>query len=133
MNSNALQLITFGVSTLLLGGFLGDELNRRYQIRQDIKDLEEKHEKTLQRMDSIYVLSMKNEQAALEQVQNIYTILDMLTAQEAKARKDYNAISNKTKESRAKTDQSQQNLSQAIQDAGVFKLRKKSEKTAKPN
>ena len=65
MNSNALQLITFGVSKLLLGGFLGDELNRRYQIRQDIKDLEEKHEKTLQRMDSIYVLSMKNEQAAL--------------------------------------------------------------------
>ena len=47
MNGNLLQIITFGVSTLVLGSFIGGQFSQWGAQREDIKAIQKNHEEIL--------------------------------------------------------------------------------------
>ena len=85
-HSPLISLAAFGVSLLMLGGFVGGEVSRRREIKEDMKEIQMQHRNILAHMDSVYQSAVLREQKALEQVEMVYTTLNMLTEKEGKTR-----------------------------------------------
>ena len=88
--SPLISLAAFGVSLLLLGGYVGGEMSRRHEIKQEIKEIQMQHKNILAHMDSVYQSAVEREKQALEQVELVYNTLNMLTVQEGKTRTNIN-------------------------------------------
>ena len=84
--SPLLTIAAFGLSTLLVGGFVGGEFARRRHVQEDIREMQKQHKEIMARMESTYQLSMENEKRALSQVDSIYTVLGLLDIKEGKIR-----------------------------------------------
>lgn len=86
-----LTLAAFGLSTLLVGGYMGGEMARRQHVKEDIKAIQLEHAKTLARIDSVVQQAAENERATLAQIDSVYSILGELNAKEGKTRSNINA------------------------------------------
>lgn len=86
MNNNVLQLVTFGVSTLLLGSFVGGQFSQWRGQREDIKAIQQKHEDILKQINANIQAAVQQDQHLVNQIDSVYSILDDLTLQEGKAR-----------------------------------------------
>ena len=100
--SPLISLAAFGVSLLLLGGYVGGEMSRRSEVKQEMKEIQMQHKNILAHMDSVYQSAVLREQKALEQVEMIYTTLNMLTAKEGKTRENINETRKHIDKSREK-------------------------------
>lgn len=112
-----ITLLTFGLSILFVGGYLGGEMTRRHYIKEDIKSLQAEHARTLAHMDSVYQQSLLNEKAALAQIDSVYEILGQLNAKEAKTRTTINTIGNDIDRKRKNAAQSQNDLINAARES----------------
>ena len=88
--SPLISLAAFGVSLLLLGGYVGGEMSRRSATKQEMKEIQMQHKNILAHMDSVYQSAVEREKQALEQVEMVYNTLNMLTVQEGKTRTNIN-------------------------------------------
>ena len=88
--SPLISLAAFGVSLLMLGGFVGGEMSRRSATKQEMKEIQMQHKNILAHMDSVYQSAVEREKQALEQVEMVYNTLNMLTVQEGKTRTNIN-------------------------------------------
>ena len=88
--SPLISLAAFGVSLLLLGGYVGGEMSRRSATKQEMKEIQMQHKNILAHMDSVYQSAVEREKQALEQVELVYNTLNMLTVQEGKTRTNIN-------------------------------------------
>ncbi len=105
-HSPLISLAAFGVSLLMLGGFVGGEMSRRHETKQDIKEIQMQHKNILAHMDSVYQSAVQRELQVLEQVEVIYNSLNVLAAKEGKTREDINNVRkniDKSKEKSAST------------------------------
>ena len=112
-----ITLLTFGLSLLFVGGYLGGEMTRRRYIKEDIKSLQQEHARTLARIDSLYQQALINEQATLAQIDSVYEILGQLNAKEAKTRANINTIDNNIKSKQKNAAQTQQELINAARES----------------
>ena len=86
MNGNLLQIITFGVSTLVLGSFIGGQFSQWGAQREDIKAIQKNHEEILKQINANLKSALEQDQRLVVQIDSVYSILDDLTIQEGKAR-----------------------------------------------
>ncbi|MBL7814633.1 MAG: hypothetical protein JNL70_06475 [Saprospiraceae bacterium] len=93
--SPLISLAAFGVSLLMMGGFFGNEMARRRETKQEIKEIQLEQKRILAHMDSVYQSAVLREQKALEQVEMVYSTLNMLTEKEGKERKNLAEIRTK--------------------------------------
>ncbi len=123
--SPLLPLVTFGLATLLVGGFVGGEMTRRSYIKEDIKAIQQEHGKTLARMDSVLQRAKRNEEATLAQMDSVYVILGQLNAQENKARTNIGATTNRLNQMKKSAEELKKEISDAAADSDIT-LKKKS-------
>ncbi len=112
-----ITLLTFGLSLLFVGGYLGGEMTRRRYIKEDIKSLQQEHARTLARIDSLSQQALANEKAALAQIDSVYQILGQLNAKEAKSRAAINATSADIERKRQNAAQSKNDLIDASRES----------------
>lgn len=112
-----ITLLTFGLSLLFVGGYLGGEMTRRRYIKEDIKALQQEHARTLARIDSLSQQALLNEKAALAQIDSVYQILGQLNAKEAKSRAAITATGADIERKRKNAAQSQSELIDAARES----------------
>ncbi len=112
-----ITLLTFGLSLLFVGGYLGGEMSRRRYIKEDIKSLQQEHARTLARIDSMSQQALANEKAALAQIDSVYQILGQLNAKEAKSRAAINATSADIERKKRSAAQAQSDLINAARES----------------
>ena len=127
LNSSAnpiITLITFGLTTLLVGGFFGGEMARRRHVKEDIKAIQLEHSKTLARIDSVVQRSMENEAAALAQIDSVYMIIGELNQLENKSRSNIRTVTDHLNDQRKKNAELREEFSKNAASGG-FTLKNK--------
>lgn len=108
--SPLLTIAAFGLSTLLVGGFVGGEFARWRGDKTELKEMEIKHKETMDFMKSTYQLSVDNEKRALAQVDSIYVVLGLLDIREGRVRGDIKTVQDAAKRQRGHTEKARQDL-----------------------
>lgn len=110
LNSPIFTLLTFGLTTLLVGGFVGGEITRQRYVKEEIKAIEQQHKEILTRIEAAYHQSLANEQRALAQVDSIYTIVGLLDIKEGEIRGNIKKVQAAAKQGQGQTKKTLQTL-----------------------
>lgn len=107
-----LTIAAFGLSTLLVGGFVGGEFARRRDVKEEIRDMQKQQKEIMARMEATYLQSMENEKRALAQVDSIYSVLGLLDIKEGRIRGDIKNIQSTVGRLHKETDKAREKLAE---------------------
>ena len=86
LNSPLLTLAAFGISTVLLGGFIGSEIVKRRQMKEELLEIQKTHQETMKRMEATYQAALEFDRKTLQQLDSAYVTLIQFNTQESKVR-----------------------------------------------
>lgn len=117
-NSSLLTLLGFGISVLLLGGFLGGAISRRQQVKEEIKEIQKQQQEVLLRIEADRKQALLNEQRALAQIDSVYQVLDALAVREGKIRGNVQAARDKVAKGQVAIDKLKNDFSEQAKKSG---------------
>lgn len=117
-NSSLLTLLGFGISVLLLGGFLGGAISRRQQVKEEIKEIQKQQQEVLLRLEADRKQALLNEQRALAQIDSVYQVLDALAVREGKIRGNVQAARDKVSKGQVAIDKLKNDFSEQAKKSG---------------
>ena len=117
-HSPILTLVGFGISVLLLGGFVGNVIARRQQVKEEITEIQQQHREVLERMEADRKRALENEQRALAQIDSVYQVLDALAVREGKVRENIAVTRNKIARGQERIDKDKEALSAQAKNSG---------------
>jgi predicted phage-related endonuclease len=117
-NSSLLTLLGFGISVLLLGGFLGGTISRRQQVKEEIKEIQKQQQEVLLRIEADRKQALLNEQRALAQIDSVYQVLDALAVREGKIRGNIQEARGKVARGQDQLDRLKNDFSEQAQKSG---------------
>ena len=120
INSPLVSLAALGISTFLMGGYLGGAMARKQEVKEEIKEIQAEHRAILLRIDSVYRTSVAREQKSLEQMDAIYTTLTTLTAQEGKTRTNISEATKTLQKGKEVIQTRKEELKQAASSSGFI-------------
>ena len=90
LNSPLLTIAAFGISTVLLGGFIGSEIVKRRQMKEELLEIQKAHQETMKRMEATYQAALEYDRKTLQQLDSAYVTFIQLNTQESKVRNNVN-------------------------------------------
>jgi len=117
-NSSLLTLLGFGISVLLLGGFLGGTISRRQQVKEEIKEIQRQQQEVLLRIEADRKQALLNEQRALAQIDSVYQVLDALAVREGKIRGNIQEARSKVARGQDQLDHLKKDFSEQAKKSG---------------
>lgn len=118
--NSPLTLISFGLISLLLGGVLGGEVASRRQAKAEIKEIQQKQNEILEKMEIAQQLALANEKKALDQIDSIYNFLGILAVKEAGIRSNVTKIRDRINNNGKTIDKIKEELGKQSKDSGFF-------------
>lgn len=116
--NSTLTFISFGLITLLFGGFVGGEIATRRQTKAEIKEIQQKQNEILGKMEMAQQLALENEKKALDQIDSIYNFLGVLATKEAGVRSNINKIRDRITNNGKAIDKIKEELGKQSKDSG---------------
>ncbi|AEE48473.1 hypothetical protein [Haliscomenobacter hydrossis] len=110
--------ISSGLVFLLLGGFFGGEIVRKRQHKAEIKEILQKQQDILKQMELARQVALENEKKALNQIDSIYSILDVLAVREINARSSIGKVRDRINNNGKVMDKLKEELSKQSKESG---------------
>ena len=119
MNSPITTIASFGISLMLLGGFLGSEIVKRRQMKEELLEIQKEQKATLQHMRETYEKALQYDQKVLVQIDSVYSTIALLNNQENKARTNVNTTKSKVEAQKIGIATTQKELAKAAKNSQV--------------
>ena len=119
-NAPWIPLAALVVSTLLLGGAVGNQFAQWRQVKEQTKEIEQKYQEIVNKVAEANKLLIERDKKSLEQIDSVYNILGVLASQENQANVEIKKAKDKISRGKTDIDSDKKQLKEEAAQSDIF-------------
>ena len=119
-NAPWIPLAALVVSTLLLGGAVGNQFAQWRQVKEQTKEIEQKYQEIVNKVAEANKLLIERDKKSLEQIDSVYNILGVLASQENQANTEIKKAKDKINRGKTDIDSDKKQLKEEAAQSDIF-------------